>query len=333
VSNGIFHLQAVTVPVIWKKKIHRMKIFGQIVCSFALGTTLLMAYRPAQAGDAPKKFLFFSKSSGFEHDMIKQKDGQPSPAEKILTELGKKDNLEFTFTKDGSVFTPDNIAKYDAFFFYTTGDLTEPGTDKNPPMTPEAKAALFQAIQNGKGFIGTHSATDTFHSPGGKEHGPARWKLDGDDADPYVKMIGAEFIIHGSQQKAHQIVVDKNFPGMSAVPDDFGPLEEWYSLKDFQPNLHVLLVQDTSTMKKTGGDRTAYDRPNYPSTWARQYGRGRVFYTSMGHRLDVWENPVFQSVLLGGINWAVGNVEADVTPNLDKAAPEASVLPPPPPPK
>jgi len=288
----------------------------------------LTACQSPQADKSPKKILFFSKSSGFEHDMIKVKDGQPSAAEKILTELAQKNNWEFTFTKDGSLFTPENIAKYDAFFFYTTGDLTDAGSDKNPPMSPEGKAAFLEAIHNGKGFIGTHSAADTFHSPGGKDGGPARWKLDGDQADPYVKMLGAEFIIHGSQQKAHQIIVDKNFPGMDAVPDDFGPQEEWYSLKDFQPNLHVLLVQDTSTMDKSGDNRKAYDRPNYPSTWARAYGSGRVFYTSMGHRDDIWTNPVFQSVLTGGINWAVGNVKADVTPNLDKAAPEANVLPP-----
>jgi type 1 glutamine amidotransferase len=305
-----------------------MKSFGRLVCSFASMSLFLVACHSAQAGDAPKKILFFSKSSGYEHDMIKEKNGQPSEAQKILTELGQKNNFQFTFTKDGSVFTKENLAQYDAFFFYTTGDLTEPGTDKNPPMSTEGKAAFLEAIHNGKGFIGTHSAEDTFHSPGGKEHGPARWVLDGDKADPYVKMIGGEFIIHGSQQAAHQIVVDRSFPGMSAVPDDFGPLEEWYSLKDFQPNLHVLLVQDTSTMKKDGNNRSAYDRPHYPSTWARMYGMGRVFYTSMGHRLDVWQNPVFQSVLVGGINWAVGNVEADVTPNLDKAAPEANVLPP-----
>jgi type 1 glutamine amidotransferase len=90
----------------------------------------------------------------------------------------------------------------------------------------------------------------------------------------------------------------------------------------------VLLVQDTSTMKRDGNNKNAYDRPNYPSTWARTYGEGRVFYTSMGHRDDIWTNPVFQSVLVGGMNWAVGNVKADVTPNLTKVAPEANVLPP-----
>jgi hypothetical protein len=80
--------------------------------------------------------------------------------------------------------------------------------------------------------------------------------------------------------------------------------------------------------KADGGNRQGYNRPNYPSTWARMYGQGRVFYTTMGHRHDVWTNPVFQKMLIGGMNWAVGNVTADVTPNLETAAPEASTLPP-----
>ena len=136
------------------------------------------------------------------------------------------------------------------------------------------------------------------------------------------------------------------------MPDDFGPLEEWYSLKNFAPNLHVLLVQDTSKMDIKGRNKPGYDRPNYPSTWAHEYGdgglastsslhggsllahkaqmhrKGRVFYTSMGHREDIWTNPVFQQVILGGMNWALGNVDADVTPNLQTAAPQAGVLPP-----
>src|SRR5271155_2693043 len=200
-----------------------MKTLVPILRSITLGAALFLASPLPMAQAAPKKILFFSKSSGFEHDMIKRKDGELSKAEKILAELGARNDIEFTFTKDGGVFTPENIAKYDAFFFYTTGNLTEPGTDKNPPMSKEGKAALLEAIANGKGFIGTHSATDTFHSPGGAEHGPARNKDDGANIDPYIEMIGGELILHGSQQPAHQIVVDKNFPGMSAVPDDFGP--------------------------------------------------------------------------------------------------------------
>jgi uncharacterized protein len=293
----------------------------------AIATALSVS--PQSIHAAPKKILFFSKSAGFEHEMIKERNGQMSKAAVILKELGEKNNIEFTFTKDGSLFTPENIAKYDAFFFYTTGDLTTEGTDKHPAMSKEGKAAFLEAIHNGKGFIGTHSAADTFHTPS-YNNNAGRWSNDGDNADPYIKMIGGEFIIHGSQQAAHQIVVDKSFPGMSAVPDDFGPMEEWYSLKDFAPNLHVLLVQDTSTMNKSNNNKDAYDRPNYPSTWAQMYGKGRVFYTSMGHKDEVWANPVFQQVLLGGMNWALGNVDADVTPNIDKAAPEASTLPAPP---
>jgi type 1 glutamine amidotransferase len=319
-----------------QNRFYRVKVLASVIQSAALATTVFLAScsRPsppstplAQATPGTKKILFFSKSSGFEHPMIKQTGGQMSKAEKILSEIGKSNNIEFTFTKDGSVFTPESIARYDAFFFYTTGDLTERGTDGNPPMSTEGKAAFLEAIHNGKGFIGVHSATDTFHSPGNKDFGPARFVNDGNNLDPYIKMIGAECIMHGSQQTAHQICVDKSFPGMSAVSDEFGPLEEWYALKNFAPDLHVLLVQDTSTMNKSGNDSQFYDRPNYPSTWAHPYGKGRVFYTSMGHRDDVWSNPVFQQALIGGMNWASGNVDADITPNLEKVAPQASILP------
>lgn len=301
-----------------------MKALIQVL---ALAMAIPLSSQLAQA--APKKVLFFSKSSGFEHDVIKKQDDQPSFVEKILKDIGDKNNIEFTCTKDGSVFTPENIAKFDAFMFYTTGDLTETGHDGNPPMSKEAKAQLLEAIRNGKGFVGTHSASDTFHSPQDGSAGPG-YHNDGDNADPYIKMLGGEFIAHGGgphYQPGHMVVVDKKFPGMSSVPDDFAPSEEWYSMKNFQPNLHVLLIQDTAPMVKTGSCK-CYDRPPYPATWASNCGKGRVFYTSMGHREEVWTNPVFQQILLGGLNWALGNVDADATPNIEKATPQASVLPP-----
>ncbi|MBL9203987.1 MAG: ThuA domain-containing protein [Opitutaceae bacterium] len=289
------------------------------------------------AADFPrKKVLFFSKASGFEHDAIKLKlaDGRPGFAFAVLQELGEKYNIEFTFSKDGSLFSDSYLAQFDAYFFYTSGDLTlakndEKRGDGNPPMTAEGKAAFLRAIEQGKGFVGTHSATDTFHPPGNKDHGPARFQSDGDRVDPYGKMIGASFIKHGAQQPARMILVDPRFPGMEAIGADFGPHEEWYSLKNFSPDLHVLLVQETAGMK--GSD---YERPRYPATWARLHGRGRVFYTSMGHREDIWTSPAFKSVLAGGLNWALGRVDADVTPNIDRVTPQANTLPPylPPPP-
>jgi type 1 glutamine amidotransferase len=137
-----------------------------------------------------------------------------------------------------------------------------------------------------------------------------------------VRLLGGEFIIHGKQQKATMRRVDPNFPGMENVGERFDLMEEWYSLKDFPADLHVLLVQETSTM-----EGQMYQRPSYPATWARAHGKGRVFYTSMGHREDVWTNPTFQEILSGGIRWALGDAKADVTPNLKKVAPEASTNP------
>lgn len=278
----------------------------------------------AGAAEGPKRrILMFTKSSGFEHPGIKITDGQPGYAIKTLTDLGAAHGFEVTQTKDGTVFTPENIAKYDAFFFYTSGDLTAPGTDKNPPMTPEGKAALLDAIRNGKGFIGTHSATDTFHTQPDPPDRSNRYVSHGDNVDPYIAMIGGEFIRHGKQQKARMIGVDPKFPGCDRAGSGFEMLEEWYSLKEFRKDLHVLLAQDTQGM-----DGSDYQRSPYPATWARMHGKGRVFYTSMGHRDDVWTNPVFQSILLGGIAWAVRNVDADVTPNLQSAAPHSADLPP-----
>jgi uncharacterized protein len=317
-----------------------MNLLRHVTISLLLGGTML-AGATARAADVasfpPKKVLFFSKSSGYEHDAIKlkMKDGRRGYAFPVLEEIGRQNNIAFTFSKDGSLFSLEYLAQFDAIMFYTTGDLTLAKNsptqgDGNPPMTAAGKQALLDAIANGKGFIGTHSATDTFHSPGGKDHGPARFQNDGDKTDVYAQLIGAEFIRHGKQQPGHLIVVDPKFPGTAAVPADFCPLEEWYSLKDFSADLHVTLVNDTAGM--TGPE---YDRAPYPETWARLHGKGRVFYTSMGHREDVWNNPVFQSVLAGGINWALGRVNANVTPNLASATPSANLLPKyvPPPPK
>jgi type 1 glutamine amidotransferase len=317
-----------------------MKSLSRLLLTFA-GLALALS-APLHAADAAalpkKKVLFFSKSSGYEHDAIKvaMKDGKPGYAFPVLKELGAKHNIDFTFTKDGTLITADYLAQFDAYCFFTSGELTKMkshltgGLDGQPPMTLEGKAALLKAIAGGKGFVAIHATTDSFHSQGHNEHVPQRFEADGDKTDDFVKMLGGEFIRHGAQQKSRVIVVDPKFPGISAVPADWAPMEEWYSLKNFPADLHAILLQDTKGMK--GAE---YERAPYPSTWARMHGKGRVFYTSLGHRDDIWNGAIFQSILVGGLNWATGRVEADVTPNLGKVAPQANVLPkyvaPPPP--
>jgi type 1 glutamine amidotransferase len=293
-------------------------MFQKLATSFVL----LLAFS-VTAFAAPKKILFFTKSSAFEHSVISWKKGQPSWAEGILKDLGSKHGWEFIFSKDGSKFTKDYLAQFDAVFFYTTGDLTQPGTDGQPGMPADGKQALIDYVRGGKGFIGTHSASDTFHTDNESAKGPERDTNHGDKADPYVKLLGAEFIIHGAQQPAKITVVDPKFPGFDKVGPEFSFPEEWYSLKDFAPDIHVLTVIDAPGMQ---GD--PYKRPAYPNTWARKEGKGRVFYTAMGHREDVWTNPIFQDILVGGIQWALGEKDAEVPANIKEVTPEAYTNPP-----
>ncbi|MGN6134361.1 MAG: ThuA domain-containing protein, partial [Aureliella sp.] len=259
-----------------------------------------------------------TRSQGFQHDCVRRKGGKLSLAETIVTELGGKHNFEVVCEKDGRVFESADFPKFDGFLFESQGDLTaEKSVDGTPPMSAAGKKALLDAVAGGKGFVGCHCASDTFHSKGGQWQNQSR-----DEVDPYLAMLGGEFIRHGRQQSARMKAVDPKFPGMDKAGEGFDLNEEWYSLKNFASDMHVILVQETQGMKDAD-----YDRPPYPATWARKHHDGRVFYTSMGHREDVWTNPIFQSLVVGALRWATGQAEADLTPNLDRVTPEASKLP------
>ncbi len=91
-----------------------------------------------------KKILFFTRSQGFQHSVIDRKGNMDklAYAEEILTDLGAKHGFEVTCSKDGGMFAPDKRDQFDGFVFYRTGDLTKPGTDKQPPMSEVHGAAL-----------------------------------------------------------------------------------------------------------------------------------------------------------------------------------------------
>jgi type 1 glutamine amidotransferase len=273
-----------------------------------LGTGALGRLQAAQKGPT-KKVLFFTKSSGFQHSVIARKGDEPAHAERILAEAGREHGFEVVASKDGRLFDPDKIGQWDAFAFYTTGDLTTEGTDQQPAMSREGKQALLDAIRGGKGFIGMHCATDTFHSQG-------------DRIDPYIAMIGGEFITHGAQHVARLIVADEGFPGARPFGDSFEINDEWYALKNFPDDLHVIMAYDTGSMQGP-----MYQRPNFPQTWARRHGKGSVFYTSMGHREDVWTNPKYQGLLIGALDFVTGRADADIEPNVTKVTPDYKKLP------
>jgi uncharacterized protein len=273
----------------------------------------------AAAADISKRqrILMYTRSVGFQHDVVKRNGNIKSLAEWSVTYLGSKQNIEVVCEKDGRIFESKDFPKFDGFVFETQGDLlSEKCQDGSPPMSRAGKKALLDAVAGGKGFIGCHCASDTFHSQGDK------WQnQDRDQVDPYLAMLGGEFIKHGPQQKGWMRVVDADFPGIKGQKD-FEINEEWYSLKNFAPDLHVILVQDTQGMRSF-----EYERPKYPATWARKHGKGRVFYTSMGHREDVWLSDQMRTLLEGALAWTLGRVEAEVPPNMNTVAPQGSVLP------
>src|SRR5215475_7275771 len=154
------------------------------------GAALALAKRlPA----APQKsVLVFTKSSGFEHDVVKRIDGKPSIMDDAVTALGDKHGFHVGVTKDGRIFDDPQIQKYAAVVFFTTGDLTTLGTDGKPPMSAPGKQKLLEAIQKGMGFVGIHAASDTFHPLPDPKDRSNRYIAHGEQQDPYLKMLGRQ---------------------------------------------------------------------------------------------------------------------------------------------
>ena len=260
------------------------------------------------ASNKKQKILYFTRSAGFEHPVVARTGGKPSYSEVKFSEMCAEHNVEVVCSKDGRVFDGD-LEQYDAFAFYTSAVLTDPVSGRDePPMTANGKRRFFEAIAAGKGFLAFHATCDSFHSVG-------------DKVSDFVAMLGGEFIVHGRPQEATMKVVSPKFPGVAGLGDSFKMNEEWYAMKNFAKDLHVILVQETAGMVDA-----CYQRPPFPATWARMQQKGRVFYTSMGHYENVWTSPVFRQVVLGGLSWVLKRVDADVTPNVALETPHADQL-------
>lgn len=276
----------------------------------------------------PKSLLVFTKSSGWEHDVVKLVDGKPSSSvmDKAILAMGAKHGFEVVCSKDGRIFDSAEFDKFGGCAFFTTGNLTEPGTDKQPPMTVAGKQKFLDAIHNGKGFVGIHAASDTFHTEPDTKDLSSRYVAYGEKSDPYLRMLGGEFIIHGSTPRLQTCKVtinDPKFPGLEGVSSPVEFTEEWYSLKDFQTDIHVIATLDTAGMKGN-----CYQRKPYPVVWSRMHGKGRVFYNAMGDRPENWQIPFFLNLVAGGILFALGEAKGSVAQNLTAAAPGYAEIPP-----
>ncbi len=279
----------------------------------ALGGAAFSVNRIARAGRGRQRVLYFTRNVGYYHSVV-QRDGDAlSHSERTLVDLGKRIGVEVVCSKDGRLFDGD-LEQYDAFAFFTNNDLTVSNERNEPPMSIAGKQRMLDAIAAGKGFIGFHSSCACWRTPGETFANSAA-------VDPFIAMIGGEFVAHGPQQQATMRVASPKFPGVTTLGESFRLYDEWYALKNFARDLHVILVQETAGM---AGE--CYRRPPFPSTWARRHGNGRVFFTSMAHRENVWVEPPFTQIALGGLSWVLGNVECDVSPNMDSVTPDASRL-------
>jgi len=174
--------------------------------------------------------------------------------------------------------------------FYTGGELE---------MNAEQKAALLSFVHDdGKGFVGVHSATITF----------TEWPQ-------YGEMIGGYFDEHPwGTFEAPLVVEDPAFPGMRQWPESLVWKDEIYQLKDFsRDKVRVLMRLDAGKLDLANPRVHRKDR-DFAVTWAKAYGKGRVFYSNLGHVEGNWDDPRMQKMFVEAVKWAMGLVEADVTP-------------------
>jgi len=235
---------------------------GQFICK-ATGEPV-RGYKPARV-------LYITHSAGFKHQVLPL-------SEQILKEIGVRAGLDVTATQDLSAITKEGLKDYAVIVFYTTGEL---------PISDEQKQAFMDFIKSGKGFVGIHSATDTFY----------KW------AD-YGSMIGGYFDGHPWHQEVTVKVEDQKHPATRHLGSSFKITDEIYQFKDFtRGKVKVLLSLDNSSidMTKQGVKREDKD---FALAWCSELGKGRVFYTALGHRPEVWQDERFQKHLLGGIGWA-----------------------------
>ena len=244
----------------------------------------------------PARILMVTQSAGFKHGSVSRKDGQLAPAERALTELGISSNLfRVDCTQDCAAdFTKEKLQNYDIVFFYTTGKL---------PIKQADLDYFFQEWlpAKGHGFIGAHSAADTFK-----------------DYEPYWDMVGGTFNGHpwGSGSTVTIAVHDKSHPASRPWGDEVTLKDEIYQFKNWQPEkVRVLMSLDMA--------KTELKKPYHiPILWVKEYGKGKAMHMSLGHREDVWTNETYMASLLGGIKWVLGQEPGDATPNPELSAAE-----------
>ena len=266
---------------------------GYIALQLHSGKGMEIAFRDIRIRPiVPQRVLFTTHAAGFPHS------SRPV-ARQILKKIARDSGyFEAVTTDDVNLINPAGLKDFDAVGFFTTGAL-----DKFP-LSRENREFFIEWVKSGKGFFGTHSATDTYN-----------------DWQPYWEMIGGTFAGHPWFANSPPVTIDvedPSHPSVRHLTDGWVIQDEIYQFKNYsRERIHVVLSLNPNEHAKG-----TVPHRDYPVAWCREFGKGKVFYTSLGHREDVWTHSVYQTHLMGGILWALG-IDASAgsaTPGRPKAA-------------
>jgi len=227
--------------------------------------------------------LMVTYSGAYQHEVVRREPpDRPSIAERTVVELGQRsgafDVSRLCTSDELARLTVEALAGSRAVLFFTTGSL---------PLRQEVRRALFDFVRRGGGFVGVHSATDTWYEVG-----------------DYGALVGAYFDGHPWHQRVRVVVEDPAHPSTRHLGEGFEITDEIYQFRAWsRTKVHVLLRLDPRSVDIGKGKRADRD---YALAWLKRYGGGRVFYTALGHRPEVWEDERFRRHLLEGIRWVLG---------------------------
>ena len=217
------------------------------------------------------------------YDTFIRTDSQPITKHGITFKTG-------TGIATGEQFLAHNLNDFDAIFFFGVREID---------LTTDQRADLLSFVRDdGKGFVATHSGSTAFFS----------WP-------EFGEMLGGRFDEHPwGITEAAVVVEDAQFPAMKNFPSPLVVRDEHYQLKDFsRDKVRVLARLDAGTLdlKQPLVHRTDGD---FPVAWARTYGAGRVFYSTLGHERVLWDSAPIQQMYVNAIRWALRLVDGDATP-------------------
>ena len=226
--------------------------------------------------------LIFSKTNGF------RQDDAVKAANAALTGIARQHGWASFVTENGAVFNAAQLSRFNvAVWNNTSGDT----------LNDQQKAAFRNYIENGGGFVGIHGA-------GGDPRYAWRW---------YVEtLIGAQFKGHPLNPQFQQGTIrieDRGDPAMRGLPDPWVRKDEWYSFEKSprgSAGFQILATLDERSYHPKMLWKDVSMGADHPVIWKHLVGKGRVFYSALGHAASTYKEPSHLAMLDGAIRWAGG---------------------------